>query len=384
MSKLFIENTTLTAIGDAIREKTGKTDLIAPGDMPAEISSITTGGGGDIEPVVLREDQQFGCGGAIASKYIELFGNGVSTDNISNAYCMFRYYDNETIPFEINFKDAVTHKINQMFYGCKNLKSLPKINGCIPSDTTSMFAYSWALREIPEDYFNNSDFSYMEKQTSPYACDIHGMYQYCHSLRKVPLSWMKHTNPYLNYSYGYYQLFQRCYALDELTDLPVLGKKTEWITNAFGTAFDYNHRLKKLTFELDENNQPIVAKWKGQTIDLFYWVGYTTGIKSCFFDYNPGITTDKEVTDDATYQALKNDPDWFTTKVEYSRYNHDSAVETINSLPDTSAYLAEKGGTNTIKFRSGSGSATDGGAINTLTEEEIAVAAAKGWTVTLA
>ena len=64
--------------------------------------------------------------------------------------------------------------------------------------------------------------------------------------------------------------------------------------------------------------------------------------------------------------------------MSYSRYNHDSAVETINSLPDTSAY-----GTNTIKFKGSAGSATDGGAINTLTEEEIAVATAKGWTVSL-
>jgi hypothetical protein len=99
-------------------------------------------------------------------------------------------------------------------------------------------------------------------------------------------------------------------------------------------------------------------------------------------NYNSGITADKEVKDDATYQALKNDPDWFATKIEYSRYNHDSAVNTINSLPDTSAYLAANGGTNTIKFQGASGSLTDGGAINTLTEEEIAVAAAKGWTVT--
>lgn len=47
MSKLFIEDTSLTAIGDAIREKTGKEDLIKVGDMPAEIASITTGGGGN-------------------------------------------------------------------------------------------------------------------------------------------------------------------------------------------------------------------------------------------------------------------------------------------------------------------------------------------------
>ena len=97
--------------------------------------------------------------------------------------------------------------------------------------------------------------------------------------------------------------------------------------------------------------------------------------------YNSGITADKQVVDDATYQALKNDPDWFTIDVNYSRYNHDSAVNTINSLPDTSAYLAANSGTNTIKFKGESGKLTDGGAINTLTETEIAVATAKGWTV---
>ena len=96
-----------------------------------------------------------------------------------------------------------------------------------------------------------------------------------------------------------------------------------------------------------------------------------------------GITADKKVTDDVSYQALKNDPDWYTTDIAYSRFNHDSAVRTINSLPDTSAYLATAGGTNTIKFKGEAGSATDGGAINTMTEEEIAVATAKGWTVSL-
>ena len=89
------------------------------------------------------------------------------------------------------------------------------------------------------------------------------------------------------------------------------------------------------------------------------------------------ITADKEVKDDETYAALKNDPDWFGTSESYSRYNKLSAIETISTLPDCSA----SGGTNTIRFRGVAGGKTDGGAINTMTEEEIAVAAAKGWTV---
>lgn len=43
MSKVFIEESTLTAIGDSIRDKTGKQDLISPLNMPTEIKSIKGG-----------------------------------------------------------------------------------------------------------------------------------------------------------------------------------------------------------------------------------------------------------------------------------------------------------------------------------------------------
>lgn len=45
MSKVFIEESTLSSIGNAIRNKSGKTDLIAPQDMATEITNLTGGGG---------------------------------------------------------------------------------------------------------------------------------------------------------------------------------------------------------------------------------------------------------------------------------------------------------------------------------------------------
>ena len=39
----IINTSTLTSIGDAIREKTGKSDTFLPSDMPAEILAIETG-----------------------------------------------------------------------------------------------------------------------------------------------------------------------------------------------------------------------------------------------------------------------------------------------------------------------------------------------------
>ena len=46
MSEYLIQDTTLTDIADAIREKTGKTDTMTPLEMPGEIASIQGGGGG--------------------------------------------------------------------------------------------------------------------------------------------------------------------------------------------------------------------------------------------------------------------------------------------------------------------------------------------------
>ena len=44
MAKYVIEDTTLTNIASAIREKTGKSDLLLPSQMPSEIQSISSGG----------------------------------------------------------------------------------------------------------------------------------------------------------------------------------------------------------------------------------------------------------------------------------------------------------------------------------------------------
>ena len=187
-------------------------------------------------------------------------------------------------------------------------------------------------------------------------------------------------------SHFYYYSFNYCHVLEAIENMGVSrGTLTQ---DAFTQSFSSCYRLKKLTFETNDDGTPIVANWKNQTIDLTYAVGHLFSntdeyVSKVTTQYNSGITNDKRVNSQEDYERLKNDPDWFTGLVAYSRYNHNSAVETINSLPDTSAYLAANGGTNTIKFEGRAGSATDEGAISTLTEEETAVAAAKGWTVSL-
>ena len=203
----------------------------------------------------------------------------------------------------------------------------------------------------------------------------------CRSIRRIPQNLIDNLFQPVPYNasasyYPYQAQYQYCHALEELQNIPVSYYNSGNNSNLFTGIVSYCGRLKSLAFKTN-NGTPIVAKWKSQTIDTTYYVGYESRVEN-ITDYNSGLTTATQITDDASYQSLKNNPDNWTALIQYSRYNHDSAVETINSLPDTSAY-----GTNTIKFKGASGAATDGGAINTLTEAEIAVAAAKGWTVTL-
>ena len=319
--------------------------------------------------------------------FINKYGNRITTTNITTARGMFSESTVETIPFELNFSTAIHPSLSDIFNGCKNLTSVPKINNCATSECSYIFSSCWMLRNIPDDIATGFDWSYMDNLTSEYSGARNYTFNGCHSLRSVPMSFLAHGNPVANYYYSiYHHIFTDCYALDEILNLPIPHYNATWTNNTFDYAFYSCCRLKNLTFALNpETNAPYVVRWKNQRISLTTSVGYSGGSSSDIVSYNSGITKDKMVRDPGfsthTYEELKNDPDWFAIDIQWSRYNHDSAVATINSLPDTSAYLATAGGTNMIEFVGASGSSTDGGAISTLTEAEIAVASAKGWTV---
>lgn len=372
MSKVFIEESTLTAIGDAIRAKRNTTELIAPLNMPAAIEGITSGGNEELTVISGKGNNKF---------YKNAWNDQLkyfTTKDITDCTSMFYQSDELTnIPFEINCKENSPISLSSMFSGCKSLTSIPKINNCRFSGMGSFFYECNKLREIPEDIDTWFDWSYADTS----AASKGNLFYCCYALKKVPMKLLECKYNSNSYSSVYlYNGFNSCFSLGELVDLPLPIHVSGFTSNIFYSTFYNCSRLKNITFKTDENGQPQKVKWAKQTIDLTSSVfGYGINCMS----HNPDFTNAKLVNDDVTYQALKNDPDWFAKSADYARYNHDSAVATINTLPDTSEFLAEKGGTNTIKFKGALGAKTDGGAINTLTEAEIAVAAAKGWTVTI-
>lgn len=380
----------LSAIGDAIREKTGKENLLTLDQMPEEIKGIS-GGGEEIEPIVLSGNCDYACAGPLSGEFIKLYGNKISTKNITSSRYMFYYNTKiEEIPFEINLSTASS--LTNMFFDCRNLKTINSINsnGTTKVSGSNVFKNCYQLNSVVFNNFNITGLGYAFENcynlnqiklnnttlSNLTTGDMNYSFSHCYSLKELPENLFDGLNPaWTNYRYSiYYGGFYYCCVLNSITDIPVGGTFT---SNSFNEFVLRCYRLKDLTF----TNRVSTANWKNQTIDLSGYVGYAPFPEE-ILNYNSGITADKEVKDDATYQALKNDPDWYSCKSAYSRYNHDSAVATINSLPDTSAYLATAGGTNTIKFKGNAGSLTDGGAINTLTEEEITVATNKGWTIT--
>lgn len=332
------------------------------------------------EALTITGDCQYKFSGRGWNWFIEQVGEKITTIDISNANNMFD--ENHTlkrVPFEINLKSNTV--ITNMFDNCWVMREFPQVNITTTTHISLqyIFANCYCMREIPEWFIDLLEEQYNLTATNNQFGKWSSMLNSCYSLRQIPeraMRAIRNPNPSSNY-YGviYCKPFTSCFCLDEL--LNVACDNCAYTSNQFSNFFANLYRCKDITLETNEDGTPLVRQWKSQTIDLSATLGYIAG-PTYIISYNSGITADKEVKDDATYQALKNDPDWFATKPEYSRYNHNSAVNTINSLPDCSAY-----GTNTIKFKGQLGALTDGGAINTLTEEEIAVATAKGWTVSL-
>lgn len=293
-------------------------------------------------------------------------------------YKMFRGYYGKKLPVPIWEGTKPITSISNMFSDCKNL-----------TDT-----------EI-KSFLSHFNFSEINKASFEYV------FSDCSSVRNInSILAQLHAQckDFVGGSVYMQSLCCRTCVADELVGLPVPGGDVAYNLQKVPSSvildniLDSANRAKRITFATKTDGTPCIVKWAGKTLSLNTDVGYTT---TEYFILNQssvhGITQEKRVSDAATYEALKNDPDYYVYNnskqtydgkqvyigVLYSRYNHTSAVETINSLPDCSAYCAEKNSTNTIKFKKYSGALTDGGGINTLTAEEIAVATNKGWTVSL-
>ena len=413
----------LNALGDAVREKAELTEKMTLDQMAEAISNLEVNPAPNVEEITIIEngtytpdegvdgfskvivdvpadlgdlpedllyltgDQSYRFRGNNWNSFLEKYSNQITTENLTSVSHMFESNLLKTIPFSLDISKTTLCDFLSLFEGANQLENLPIItDGKIGyNGMRYAFRYCYQLKEINID-FTDWDFTNLGSHSTGYEGYVNPG---CYSLKEIPMMYYKKLKEARtvskNYLYSpYYYLCNYCYNVGEIIDMPVMDMD-KYKSNAFSNSFTSAYRLKDFVFEVQEDGTPYSAPWKSQTIDLST-VGYSQiGNYNTrdYYLYNSGITTDKCIYNDATYQALKNDPDSYVcgysteTPLYYSRYDKASAIRTINSLPDVSG----SGGTNTIKFMGEAGLNTDAGAINTMTPEEIAVATAKGWTV---
>lgn len=365
MPNVLVNDSSLTAIGNAIRAKNGETTTYKPAEMAAAITAIS---GGSSSEIPLTNDD-FVFSGMLSSfdsygvldNLIDKCKDIIQFNNVTNITNMFFMSKLAFIP-QINLQPSALVDFSKAFYNTNYLISPPIIIGTgINSQNFDSIFENSHIETINDDFFN-----FFNKLLSGGYC--HSIFANCQNLRNFPSSINKVIDGIISvYPSGniYNNLCRNCFNIREINGIGIIDDS--YSSNLFVNTISNTYMLKKFTFISGKT-----VNWKTQTISF-----ETSG----YYPTNRSADEDKRVTDDTTYNALKNTDDWWSNDINYSRYNHNSAVETINSLPDTSAYLASKGGTNTIKFKGEAGTKTDGGAINTLTDAEIAVATAKGWTV---
>ena len=139
MAKVFIEEETLTNIADSIRNKTGKTDLIDPALMSAEIDSIESGSA---------------ASGSV-KQFLDTTKSARSLFNSSNL-------TSTVIESVISYNDTSNVVIaSYMFYECNNLGAVPNLNYANVETASYMFYKARIGQDVTLNVENLTDATYM-------------------------------------------------------------------------------------------------------------------------------------------------------------------------------------------------------------------------------
>ena len=366
MSSLIIQSETLTSIADAIRAKTGNSGTLTPSQMATAISNISSG---NTLTANITGDASFS--GSLGTWLIQQYKyNNIafSLSDVKSLSNMFQnnLYNGDLSDFVINCKancntNSSAIKLLNAFSG-SSMTNIPTINmpetSCF-GEMENMFGNNYMIEHIDDFTTYEANWNIVHSSSSVSYADFSSMFYSCYRLKSIDKNLLKQLYNSVSGNYCWGSTFYRCYCLEKIEDLG-LFHPTATITSmdlSNRSTFKELMSLSSLTFSA--NGAP--RNYSNVKIDLSNEVGYKVGSTVSSIITNYGATGG--------------------TSVATSVYNHDSAVETINSLPDCSAVSSPSNPTNIIYFRAGAGSATAGGSISDLTPAEIAVATNKGWSI---
>ena len=209
MSLVTIDNTTLTSIANAIREKNETSDSYKPSEMPTAISNIETGGG---------------SGGTYAPRWITFKGykgteldyelENLSTKNLESLSYMFEG-NSKLINVKLKggvpnvttaaymcrsctklvsvdcseFRESVVTSITYMFDGCTALETVDMSNFATPNLKSVTYAFNKCA---------NLKYLNLSKMTIPEATNVSYMFDGCTSLEYLDIRSMEFPSTITN------------------------------------------------------------------------------------------------------------------------------------------------------------------------------------------
>lgn len=196
MGKVFINEETLVNIGNAIREKTGKNNLIAPGFMPEEIRSIIGGGGGDSDESKAQLD-------AMIARTITEYSNS-TLDKLGN----YTFYQ--------------CSQLNS--FNCPNLKSIGKY----ALAETGLTELNFPLVETIGEYGLAGTGANGSQVVSINLPLLHTIDSYCFRYNDKIVNI---TLPSLQNTTSTFRVFEDCKSLTRLDLGPIKQIYTNWMAN---------------------------------------------------------------------------------------------------------------------------------------------------------
>ena len=245
MSKGYCEKSELTAIADAIRSKSGKTDTLTLAQMPTEIESLSTGGGEEYGTVTFN--------GKVSSpltinSLIEkiTFSSDFDTSSLTSMSKLF-YGMSKITSLDLSMFD--TSSVTDMQYIFSGMEKITSLDLSM-FDTSSVTGdtYNGGLGFMFENCKSLTSIKFGDKWDTSKVVTMAGMFYNCQSLTSLDLS-MFDTSSVVGSTYNgaFSQMFYGC---GNLTSLNLSSFNTQNARNMYCT-FDGCSSLRNLTLGTD-------------------------------------------------------------------------------------------------------------------------------------
>lgn len=143
----------LTAIGDAIRAKTGSNDKLTLDGMASAIANISTGGGGiESSDLAFTGNLEYFNYNGILNNLLSKYSTQCSFTNVNNLNHAFYYSHMSDLPITIIGDLNNTCDLSYCFYNCSFKQLPPPIKNMKPNKIGGFLTSCLLLKNIPDDY----------------------------------------------------------------------------------------------------------------------------------------------------------------------------------------------------------------------------------------